>query len=90
MTEASLSSAEDLISRAREISVQGSNSVLGPEDRAILATEIEAIRDQLFQVGNTQSPMGDYGFAGHATDRPQLCRQRRQLLNSRVMVVSGR
>ena len=30
MAEASLSSAEDLISRAREISVQGSNSVLGP------------------------------------------------------------
>jgi flagellar hook-associated protein 3 FlgL len=70
MTEASLSSAEDLISRAREISVQGSNSVLGPEDRAILATEIEAIRDQLFKLANTQSPMGDYIFAGHATDRP--------------------
>ena len=70
MTEASLSSAEDLISRAREISVQGANSVLGPEDRAILATEIDAIRDQLFKLANTQSPMGEYIFAGHATDRP--------------------
>ena len=70
MTEASLSSAEDLISRAREISVQGANSVLGPDDRAILATEVEAIRDQLFKLSNTQSPMGDYIFAGHATDRP--------------------
>ena len=70
MTEASLSSAEDLISRAREIAVQGSNSVLGPEDRAILATEIEAIGDQLLKLANTQSPMGDYIFAGHATDRP--------------------
>ena len=70
MTEASLSSAEDLISRAREISVQGANSVLGPEDRAILATEIDAIRDQLFKLANTRSPMGDYIFAGHATNRP--------------------
>jgi flagellar hook-associated protein 3 FlgL len=70
MTEASLSSAEDLISRAREISVQGANSVLGPEDRAILATEIDAIRDQLLKLANTQSPMGDYIFAGHATNRP--------------------
>jgi len=70
MTEASLSSAEDLISRAREISVQGANSVLGPEDRAILATEIDAIRDQLLKLANTQSPMGDYIFAGHATDSP--------------------
>ncbi|MFL2491249.1 MAG: hypothetical protein ACJ0RF_02455, partial [Luminiphilus sp.] len=33
MTEASLSSAEDLISRAREISVPGCQlNVLGPED----------------------------------------------------------
>jgi len=70
MTEASLSSAEDLISRAREISVQGANSVLGPKDRAILATEIDAIRDQLFKLANTQSPTGDYIFAGHATNRP--------------------
>ena len=70
MTEASLSSAEDLISRAREISVQGANSVLGPEDRAILATEIDAIRDQLFKLANTRSPTGDYILAGHATNRP--------------------
>ena len=70
MTESALSSAEDLISRAREISVQGANSVLGAEDRAILATEIDAIRDQLFKLANTQSPMGEYIFAGHATDRP--------------------
>ena len=70
MTEASLSSAEDLISRAREISVQGANSVLGPEDRAILATEIDAIRDQLLKLANTQTSMGDYIFAGHATNRP--------------------
>ena len=33
------------------------------------ATEIKAIRDQLFKLANTQSPMGDYIFAGHATDR---------------------
>ena len=70
MTEASLSTSEDLISRAREIAVQGSNSVLGPEDRAILATEIEAIREQLLKLANTQSPTGDYIFAGHATDTP--------------------
>ena len=70
MTESALSSAEDLISRAREISVQGANSVLGPEDRAILAAEVEAIRDQLFKLANTQSSMGDYIFAGHAIDRP--------------------
>ena len=35
-----------------------------------MATEIEAIRDQLFKLANTQSSMGDYIFAGHATDRP--------------------
>ncbi len=70
MAESALSSAEDLISRAREISVQGANSVLGPEDRAILATEIDAIRDQLLKLANTQSPMGDYIFAGHATNLP--------------------
>ena len=70
MTEASLSASEDLISRAREIAVQGANSVLGPEDRAILATEIEAIQDQLLKLGNTQSAMGDYIFAGHSIDEP--------------------
>ena len=75
MTEASLSSAEDLISRAREISVQGANSVLGAEDRAILATEVEAIRDQLFKLANTQSATGDYIFAGHATSAPAFVDQ---------------
>lgn len=70
MTEASLSASEDLISRAREIAVQGANSILGPADRAILATEIEAIQDQLLKLANTQSAMGDYIFAGHAIADP--------------------
>ena len=70
MTEASLSASEDLISRAREIAVQGANSILGPDDRAILATEIEAIQDQLLKLANTQSAMGDYIFAGHAIADP--------------------
>jgi flagellar hook-associated protein 3 FlgL len=70
MTEASLSAGEDLISRAREIAVQGANSVLGPDDRAILATEIEAIQDQLLKLANTKSAMGDYIFSGHAIADP--------------------
>ena len=70
MTEASLSSSEDLISRAREIAVQGANSVLGVADRAILATEVDAILDQMLKLSNTQSPTGEYIFAGHSTDQP--------------------
>ena len=53
ITETSLSSAEDLISRAREIAVQGANSVLGPEDRAIL--ECKVSDDEADNTGQGQS-----------------------------------
>lgn len=46
--------AGGILSRARELVLQGLNGTLVVEDRRILATEIQALRDQLLDVANTR------------------------------------
>lgn len=54
------------LQRARELAVQGASSV-GAEERAAIATEIAAIRDDLVSVANSRH-QGRGLFAGYALD----------------------
>ena len=70
-TEAALSSAGDVLSRARELAVQGANDTLPQPSRDALAKEIDQLRDQLIQVANTR--FGDrYLFSGNLTETPSF------------------
>ncbi|HVU01473.1 MAG TPA: flagellar hook-associated protein FlgL [Polyangiaceae bacterium] len=65
--EGALASAGDLLQRAREIAVQGSNGSLAAADRASLAQEVTGLRQQLIALGNTRGSSG-YLFAGSKTN----------------------
>lgn len=62
--ETALNSATDLIIRIKEISVQAANDTLGPQNRQALATEMQALRDQLLSLANSTDASGNYIFSG--------------------------
>jgi len=63
-----LQDASGILSEARALLVQGMNGTLEPQDRQLLANEIELIRDRMIEIANSQ--IGDrYLFSGTATDR---------------------
>ena len=66
MVEDSVANVEGLLMRARELAVRGANDSLSLQDREIIATEIDALREQLIAAANTQSSDGDYIYAGYA------------------------
>lgn len=66
MVEDSVANIESILMRARELAVRGSNASLSTQDREIIATEIDGLRDQLIAAANTQSADGEYIFGGYA------------------------
>ncbi|HHH30927.1 MAG TPA: flagellar hook-associated protein 3 [Polyangiaceae bacterium] len=67
LAEGVLAEAGDLIKKAREIAVQMADGAYDASERAVAATEIAGIRDQLHALANTRGSRG-YLFAGSATD----------------------
>jgi flagellar hook-associated protein 3 FlgL len=64
---ARLGEASGLLTEARELLIQGLNGTLNGEDRALLATQVSLIRDQMLGVANAQTH-GRYLFAGTVTE----------------------
>jgi flagellar hook-associated protein 3 FlgL len=64
---ARLEEASGLLTEARELLIQGLNGTLNGDDRALLATQVSLIRDQLLDVANAQTH-GRYLFAGTTTE----------------------
>jgi flagellar hook-associated protein 3 FlgL len=65
-----LKSVSDLLVRAKEVAVQGANDTLNPGDRKALATEMQALRDQMLSLANTKDSNGNYLFAGSRVKQP--------------------
>ena len=66
ITDTALSQLNDLLQRTRELAVEGSNGTLTQTDMQKIANEIEQLKAQMIQVGNTQYN-GRYIFAGFKT-----------------------
>lgn len=66
LTDTSLNQATVLLQKIRTLAVQGANGTLTPEDRQMIATEVEKYFEELIGVGNT-SYAGRYIFAGTET-----------------------
>lgn len=66
LTDTSLNQATALLQKIRTLAVQGANGTLTPEDRQMIATEVEKYFEELIGVGNT-SYAGRYIFAGTET-----------------------
>lgn len=65
--EATLTTANGLLLRVRELTIQGQNGTLSDSDRAAIASEIDSIRDQLLGIANTKNANDEYIFAGSAS-----------------------
>ena len=68
--EAVLTSMTKIMQRITELTVQGGNDTLAPEDRAVIAAEVKALRDELLNLANTQDISGNYIFSGNKVQVP--------------------
>lgn len=64
--DSALGSATDILQRIRELGVQGANGVYSKEDRALIATEIEQLLEELVTIANTKFK-GKALFGGNET-----------------------
>ena len=65
--ESILIGAGNVLQRANELAVQGSNSPLTPLDKAAVAGEVRQLLDELFALANSRDSGGEYIFAGYQT-----------------------
>jgi flagellar hook-associated protein 3 FlgL len=65
LSDASLSSINDLLTRVRELAVQGGNATLSSSDRQSIGHELTANFDQLLGLANTTDGAGQYLFSGY-------------------------
>ena len=63
--EAVLTNITGSINRARVLTIQAGSGLLNDADKQAIATEIEQIRNEVFDLMNTQNADGDYIFGGH-------------------------
>ena len=62
--ESALTSATDLYTRFKELTVQAGNGVLNASDRRTIALEMRGIREQLIELSNQRDTVGKALFAG--------------------------
>lgn len=67
ITESALSNVGDILQRARELAVQGSSSTATADDTRKIEQEVQQLRQQLIQIGNS-TYAGRYIFSGFKTD----------------------
>tara|TARA_B100000925_G_C21935289_1_gene442112 strand:- start:105 stop:989 length:885 start_codon:yes stop_codon:yes gene_type:complete len=65
-----LDSMTTIMQRITQLTVQSSSDTLGASDREVIAIEIEALRNELLNLTNTQDLTGAYIFSGNKTTSP--------------------
>jgi flagellar hook-associated protein 3 FlgL len=63
--ETALRTINGAVNRARVLTVQSGNGILGAPDRKAIGAEIEQIRNQVLDLMNTRSASGEYIFSGY-------------------------
>lgn len=65
--EGALTSASDILIRARELAIQASNATISSEDRKIIAIEVDGLKSELLALANSKDVNGQAMFAGAKT-----------------------
>lgn len=73
--ETALRSANDVLTRMKELALQATNGTQGKVERAAIATEMQSLRDQLVSLGNTRDDSGNYLFSGTRVNTPAFAEQ---------------
>lgn len=63
--EVVLSGITNSLQRARVLAVQSGSGILSQEDREAIASEVEQIRNEVFDLLNSQNANGEYIFSGY-------------------------
>ncbi len=68
--DSTLGSANNALIRIKELSIQAASDTLDPTARVAVANEMQALRDQLLSLANSQDTGGNYIFSGSKTKTP--------------------
>ena len=68
-TEMAVENVNEILKRAKELTVQASSETNSTDERNAISSEITELRNQLVQIGNT-TYAGSYIFSGYKTDKP--------------------
>ncbi len=68
--EVNLKSAENILFRAKELTIQALNAPINGDDRLSIKSEIDQLLDQMVALTNTKNANGEYIFSGDASDVP--------------------
>ncbi|HYE33909.1 flagellar hook-associated protein FlgL [Methylocaldum sp.] len=66
--ESTLAGADNVLQRARELTVQSLNDSLSSSDRQAIAKEMQQLLDETLGLANTRDANGEYIFAGFRSD----------------------
>ena len=67
VTESALKTVDDILSQMNSYCVQGANDTLAKSDRNSIASNLQELKDQIYQEGNSNYA-GRYVFTGYKTD----------------------
>ena len=68
--EGALSSANEVLQRVRELTVQAQSAAQSPDSRRAIATEVRSLRAQLLAIANSSGVDGEHLFAGYSVSAP--------------------
>jgi flagellar hook-associated protein 3 FlgL len=68
--ETALNSANDVLIRLKELTVQAANGTVSGNDRLAIASEMSSLKDQLLSLGNSRDDNGNYLFSGTRVRTP--------------------
>jgi flagellar hook-associated protein 3 FlgL len=68
ITESAVDNLQDVLHRAKELTVQAATGTMGKDDREKVVSEIKQLKEQIMQIGNT-TYAGRYIFSGFQTDK---------------------
>jgi flagellar hook-associated protein 3 FlgL len=74
LAEAAVVTAGDALMRARELALSAANGTLAPEDRQVIAREVQLLQDQLLGSANARDESGRHLFAGSRSAEPAYVR----------------
>ena len=63
--EVAVTEADDILQRARELTIQANNAALTSENRQTIALEVRQLRQQMIDIANAKDSEGAYLFAGY-------------------------
>lgn len=70
IAESYLQSANEIVHRIRELSLQGANGTLNQSDKRIIAGELDQLLKELLEIANARGPDGTSLFAGDRSLSP--------------------